>query len=128
MQNSFEQWAYTNGLNPSGVTHDYDDDQYSNLEDFALGGDPKNKDLVPYRVSITSESGSVLFNYPRRKNSTITYVLETTTDLNSPWNAVNYAEQASNESFDGYYDKIINIIPTEDLNLSKFIRVQVNSN
>ena len=128
VQNSFEQWAYTNGLNPSGVTHDYDDDQYSNLEEFALGGDPKNKDLVPYRVSIASESGSVLFNYPRRKNTTTTYVLETTTDLNSPWSAANYAEQATNESFDGYYDKIINIIPTEDLNLSKFIRVQINSN
>ncbi len=126
VRNSFEQWAYTNGLNPSGVTYDYDTDQYSNLDEFALGGDPSDKDVGPYRASISSEGGSIHFTYPRRKNTAATYVVQTATDLNGAWSTANYTEQASTESFDDSYDKIVNIIPTDGL--SKYIRVQVNSN
>lgn len=124
-QNSFEQWAYTNGLNPSGVTHDFDSDQYSNFEEFSLGGDPSNKDKGPHRASITSESGSIFFTYPRRKNTSATYVVETATDLNGAWTAANYVELATTQSFDDFYDKIVNVIPSDTL--SKYIRIKVKN-
>jgi arylsulfatase A-like enzyme len=122
---SFEQWAHDNGLNPSAIAHDLDVDQRTNFVEYALGGNPADPTSGPHEVSIEASETAVNFIYPRRKNSTANYMVETTTDLNATWVEGGAIELPVTESFDADFDKVVNRI-SEDA-AKRFARLKVQS-
>jgi hypothetical protein len=122
---SFEQWAHDNGLNPSAIAHDLDVDQRTNFVEYALGGNPADPTSGPHEVSIEASETAVNFIYPRRKNSTANYMVETTTDLNATWVEGGAIELPVTESFDADFDKVVNRISVDAA--KRFARLKVQS-
>lgn len=122
---SFEQWAHDNGLNPSAIAHDLDVDQHTNFVEYALGGNPADPTSGPHEVSIEASETAVNFIYPRRKNSTANYMVETTTDLNATWVEGGAIELPVTESFDADFDKVVNRISGDAA--KRFARLKVQS-
>jgi len=122
---SFEQWAHDNGLNPSAIAHDLDVDQRTNFVEYALGGNPADPTSGPHEVSIEASETAVNFIYPRRKNSTANYMVETTTDLNATWVEGGAIELPVTESFDADFDKVVNRISVDAA--KRFARLKVKS-
>lgn len=96
---AFGQWAVSYGLsgNDAAEGADPDADHYSNLQEFAFGGNPTNSadaGTVPsYGKAVQGGTNYFKYVYAYRTaaNPGVAYTLETTPDLvNIPWTNANY--------------------------------------
>jgi hypothetical protein len=74
-------------MNPSGVDGDPDADRRSNLFEYALGGDPNQKNDVGVLPNMNTAVDGIDFVYQRRRNAEtrgIRYEIETTESLKLP--------------------------------------------
>ncbi|MEM9444633.1 MAG: hypothetical protein AAGA18_04700 [Verrucomicrobiota bacterium] len=106
-RSAYELWADTWSVDIGQVTEDFDGDSLSNLKEFALGGDPTDPGSVGFIPSIEPEAGSWRVSHPFRKASNLSYLLQSSNDLelweNVEWIPENI--QSLNEDFDLYrYD------------------------
>ncbi len=77
-------WENTYGLNPGNAvdaTADPDGDGDANIMEFAVGGNPTNAAPSGHRPVVKEESGKIIYVYPRRINSALTYSSETSDNL-----------------------------------------------
>ena len=84
-------------INPSGVDGDPDADRRSNLFEYALGGDPNQKNDVGVLPNMNTAVDGIDFVCQRRRNAAtrgIRYDIETTADLTLPnsWELVSLEE------------------------------------
>jgi arylsulfatase A-like enzyme len=121
-ESQFDQWQINYGV--FGALLDPDVDKLKNLGEFAFGGDPTDGADLGYRPSVSRGADHLLCVYPRRKNSGVTYWLETSTNLASPtWVAGDYTELPTPGVLNADFEAVTNELPMTDNQL--YIRVGV---
>jgi arylsulfatase A-like enzyme len=121
---SFQEWAHNNGIHKNTRGYDLDLDGLVNLEEFALGGDPKDASSTGHPVTFESAASNFDYVYPRRKNAGLTYWLETNTNLGSNvWTSSGYTELPIPGRFDSQFEAVTNEVPTDKEQI--FIRLRV---
>jgi hypothetical protein len=101
---SYAQWAH--GLADPAQTADPDADGLANLLEYALGGDAESGAMElpgghPLRPVLTESGGTVSLSYPERDDAVlrgISYLVETSTALESPWSGILPAGAVSDSS------------------------------
>lgn len=89
----FQRWAEEKGIGlNAGAMNDYDGDGINNIYEFGLDGDPtdaKDKGTMPW---LTRIGQAYAYTYPKRSDTdTLTYTVETSTDLSSTnWSPTGY--------------------------------------
>ena len=122
----YQIWAITYGLT-GGELDDPDHDGMNNLCEFALGGNPTNPLSIGYLPSFGKGNTNWLYVYPRRKNSSLTYWLETSTNLTANvWTNSGYTELVPPGNIDADFEAVTNAIPTATNQF--FIRLRVKEN
>jgi hypothetical protein len=103
---------------------DDDLDGFDNLAEFALGGNPTNPADRGHAVTFNGDGSALHYVYPRRKDSGLTYWLETSTDLVSgAWTNAGYAELPDAGAYDADFDAVTNTVPSGHERL--FIKLKV---
>ena len=124
--NSFESWAFDEGVNPIAKSYDIDGDSFSNFEEFAMGGAPKDSASKAYSLQLESNGNDFIFSYPKRKNSNLNYSVESSATLNGPWSTGGVIGQPTTESMDANYDKVNNTISGSQS--KQFVRLKIQAN
>lgn len=121
--NTFEQWAFEHGINPTASTVDLDGDGLNSLEEYAFGGDPADGGSAGYNSQVSIAGSSVSYSYPERKDSELSYLLEYTTDLTSDfWIEGGFIQQAPVEQYGLDFWKAMSVMDTTEEAL--FVRVK----
>lgn len=109
----YELWTQGYGLSgtDAAATNDYDGDDWVNLLEFALGGNPTNWTDTGYPIQWEQNGGEMLYVYPRRIVSELTYWLETSDNLASNWIAGGYTELPETGSIDADFESVTNAVP-----------------
>jgi arylsulfatase A-like enzyme len=110
---SFQQWAFAKGINKSTTRYDLDRDGLVNLMEYAIGGLPDDAASRGYTPRLEHDGSGLIYTYPRRKDTTLAYSLETSPTL-APggWTGSGYTERPVTDEFDPDYDKVVNDIAT----------------
>ena len=103
---------------------DDDGDGLNNLAEFALGGNPTNPSENGYVPVFGKGMSNMVYVYPRRKDSGLTYWLETSTNLVSGvWTNAGYTEVPDVGGYDENFEAVTNgVVVDED---QTFIRLRV---
>ncbi len=126
LPDSFNQWATSRGINRIALAYDNDDDGFSNSEEYALGGDPQSDQSATHAIVFERDGANFTFTYPRRKESNLSYNVETSSDLNGAWTTGGATELPVTESYDSDFDKVKNMV-SAGANV-QFIRVKAEAN
>jgi hypothetical protein len=106
----FEIWADTYLLTEGPEGHD-DGDHLTNLEEFGLGGDPTNGADIGHVPTLGNGGSGLEYIHVQRKDSGLTYCLETTDDLvSNVWTNGDYSIIGTN-TIDADFDVVTNAIP-----------------
>jgi hypothetical protein len=120
----YDLWATTWNTELGAATNDLDADGLSNFGEYALGGDPTNA-LVRGSTPVLSKSGNgFIYVHPMRSDdATITYLVETTTNLISGvWTNTGVVAVGTNVT-GGTLDYVTNDVGTVEKD--KFIRLKI---
>jgi fibronectin type 3 domain-containing protein len=118
----YSRWATSYGVGTA--TDDFDNDGASNFLEYAFDGNPAdslNRGTLP---TLTRSGNALLYVYPKRSDDTsLTYTVETTTDLASiPWGSEGYTVTET-EITGNILDFITNEIDTSEE--QRFIRLSI---
>jgi hypothetical protein len=120
----YDLWAAQWEVDIGSSTNDFDFDGLNNLYEYGLGGDPTNN-LNWGTLPVFSKSGSgFIYVHPMRSDDdSLTYTVETTTNLvDGVWTNAGYTVTGNNET-GGILDFVTNDIDTvRNIN---FIRLQI---
>lgn len=122
--NTFEHWAFENGVNAVVSTYDMDGDGLSSLEEYAFGGNPDDGESIGHVSQVVVTGGSVEVTYPERKTSELTYQLEHSTDLVS-WANSGFIAQTPVEEYGFDFWKAMRMMDTNAEKL--FVRVKAEA-
>jgi arylsulfatase A-like enzyme/beta-glucanase (GH16 family) len=122
--NTFDHWAFENGLNPSTSGIDLDGDGLTALEEYAYGGDPVDGGSVGHASQVSYTGSSVAVTYPERKDSELIYQLEYSTDLQF-WADGGFIQQTPVEQYGLDYWKAMGVMDTSAEKL--FVRVKAEA-
>ena len=88
----YSDWSTQWGATLGSSTNDYDGDGVDNFTEYAFGGNPANASETGTLPVFETANGELSYVYVKRANdSTLTYALESTTDLVSPdWQQSGY--------------------------------------
>lgn len=114
--NAYDVWASSYGLSgaDAAATNDYDGDLWNNLLEYALGGNPTNGLDKGHPQSWGQGVGNMVYVYPRRKASDLSYWLETSTNLvSNVWTNSGYAVSGTG-TIDAEFDAVTNTVPMAD--------------
>jgi hypothetical protein len=120
----YDLWATEWGPDIGAATNDPDADGLSNLSEYALGGDPTNSAVHGSLPVFTKSGNGFIYVHPKRSDSTsITYTVETTTNLMSGvWRNEGFVATGTNVT-GGTLDFVTNSFDTADG--EKYIRLRV---
>ena len=115
-------------INPSGVDGDPDADRRSNLFEYALGGDPNQKNDVGVLPNMNTAVDGIDFVYQRRRNAAtrgIRYDIETTANLTLPnsWELVSLEEDGI-DIVDAEFEKVTHRLDASG-KAHEFIRLSI---
>ena len=119
---SYDVWAAGHGV--GAAANDSGSDGVNNLTEYAMGGNPTNRLVRGTLPTFTKVGNLFRYVYPRRSDdSTITYTVETTTNLMSgSWTKTDYTMTGTNIT-GGTLDFVTNEVDAvED---EKFIRLKI---
>ena len=103
---------------------DDDFDGLDNLAEFALGGNPTNPADQGYAIWFGSAGSIFHYVYPRRKNSGLLYMVETTTNLVSGvWTNAGLVELPAAGELDTQFDMVTNELSIFGAN--QFLRLHI---
>ncbi len=106
--NSYGQWAREQGMNAVGKLYDIDSDGLSALEEYAYGGDPQDSASTGFRPELSLGNNNVSFYFPHRKNTTLQYQVEYTTNIsNNSWLTAEFVLPSTMDEYDEDYWKAI---------------------
>lgn len=109
--NSFEEWAHEYGINKTTTNYDLDKDGLTNLIEFGFGGQPNDASSKGHSPAFEYDGSNFFYSYPRRKNGTINYAIETSLSMNNDtWSSINFIEMPVSEEYDAEFDKISNVL------------------
>ena len=118
----FEQWMLNYAV--SDALADSDGDGLDNLSEFALGGNPADPSSQGRFPMFGKHSDVFRYVYPRRRNSGLSYWLETSDNLiSNDWKTSGYVELPMVGNLDADFEAVTNEIPTT--NTHTFIRLQI---
>jgi hypothetical protein len=116
----FQQWSVDHSL----TGEDDDFDGFSNLAEFALGGNPTNPADNGYEPTYGAAGSSFYYVYPRRRDAGLLYWLETNTNLLSGiWTNAGYTQLSGAGFWASGFDAVTNEVPT--VPGQNFIRLRV---
>jgi hypothetical protein len=113
-------WRSSFGLPTSAV--DSDSDGFENLEEFVFGGDPTNASSGIYPIQFNDAGSEFQLVYPRRSDSGMVYLLQTSTDLQN-WSEPSYSSFIVPNGFGTGLDAITVQIPQDGS--QQFLRIEV---
>lgn len=122
--NTFEHWAFENGLNPRVSALDLDGDGQTTLEEYAFGGDPDDSGSMGYAAQVSIVGDSVEVTYPELRTSELIYELEYSTDLEF-WAEGGFIQQTPVEQYGLDYWKAMSVMDTSAEKL--FVRVKAET-
>ncbi|RKX43978.1 MAG: hypothetical protein DRP64_07380, partial [Verrucomicrobia bacterium] len=123
----FDQWEAGFGLNPGSaadaLVHS-DSDQLINLVEFALGGNPIDGNDTGHPQSWSQSGSDMVYVYPRRIGSTLSYWLETSDNLvSNNWVDSGYTEIPEAGTIDADFESVTNELPI--IGSQGFVRLRV---
>jgi arylsulfatase A-like enzyme len=122
---SFEEWAFDNGINKTTTGYDLDKDGLVNLLEFGFGGLPDDATSTGHAPTIEYDGSNLVYSYPRRKNAALTYQVETSPSLvPGNWSENNFVELPMTGEYDPDFDRVSNTLSMGDGKLFARIRLQ----